>query len=174
MKHSLTFAAAIGIFITSTLATALAYPGQQFEKEAKVTLPLARVIALRAVPGGKILKYELEREAGGSGLQYDFEIKAGTTLRDSTAKSSRRTPARFSLAPEALRVLVPRWLEAARERERDGATLQRVRIGRHRTVAAAVGDARTRLGKARRVDVREVRSRDVELESADRIAEARS
>jgi len=172
MKHSLTFAAAIGIFITSTLATALAYPGQQFEKEAKVTLPLARVIALRAVPGGKILKYELEREAGGSGLQYDFEIKAGTTLRDGEVVA--QTPARFSLAPEALRVLVPRWLEAARERERDGATLQRVRIGRHRTVAAAVGDARTRLGKARRVDVREVRSRDVELESADRIAEARS
>ncbi len=82
MKNTLVFASAIGLFITSTLATASAFPGQRFTKDAKVTLAQARTIALHAVPGGKVMKYELEREAGGNGLQYDFEIKAGAQLRD--------------------------------------------------------------------------------------------
>ncbi|MDQ6932590.1 MAG: PepSY domain-containing protein [Candidatus Eremiobacteraeota bacterium] len=58
--------------------------------EAKVTLLEARAIALRTVPG-KIVSQELERERGGSGLRYTFDIKAGETTREVgvDAKSGR-------------------------------------------------------------------------------------
>ncbi|MDQ6648456.1 MAG: PepSY domain-containing protein [Pseudomonadota bacterium] len=46
---------------------------------AKIKMPEARQIALRTYPG-KIVKEELEKESGGSGLRYSFDIKskAGT------------------------------------------------------------------------------------------------
>ena len=53
-----------------------AYTGQQMAKNAKVTLPEARAIALKAFPG-KITDEELETEKGGSGLRYSFDIKNG-------------------------------------------------------------------------------------------------
>ncbi len=46
-------------------------------KEANVTLVQARAIALRTVHG-KIISQELERERGGSGLRYTFDIKTAT------------------------------------------------------------------------------------------------
>ncbi|TAL84744.1 MAG: peptidase M4 [Rhodanobacter sp.] len=42
--------------------------------QAKIQMPQARQIALRAYPG-KIVKEELEKESGGSGLRYSFDIK---------------------------------------------------------------------------------------------------
>lgn len=53
-----------------------AYTGQEMAKNAKVTLPEARAIALKAFPG-KITDEELETEKGGSGLRYSFDIKNG-------------------------------------------------------------------------------------------------
>ena len=53
-----------------------AYTGQELAKNAKVTLPDARAIALKAFPG-KITDEELEKEKGGSGLRYSFDIKNG-------------------------------------------------------------------------------------------------
>jgi uncharacterized membrane protein YkoI len=53
-----------------------AYTGQELAKNAKVTLPEARAIALKAFPG-KITDEELETEKGGSGLRYSFDIKNG-------------------------------------------------------------------------------------------------
>jgi uncharacterized membrane protein YkoI len=47
--------------------------GTQYTKEAKVTLTAARKIALKARPG-QITDQELEREDGGSGLRYSFDI----------------------------------------------------------------------------------------------------
>lgn len=46
---------------------------------AKIKMPEARQIALKTYPG-KIVKEELEKESGGSGLRYSFDIKskAGT------------------------------------------------------------------------------------------------
>jgi uncharacterized membrane protein YkoI len=41
--------------------------------EAKITSPAARVIALKAQPG-TVSEWELEKEAGGSGLRYSFDI----------------------------------------------------------------------------------------------------
>jgi uncharacterized membrane protein YkoI len=50
------------------------YTGEELAKYAKVTLPEARSIALKAFPG-KITDEELEKEKGGSGLRYSFDIK---------------------------------------------------------------------------------------------------
>src|SRR6516164_7036575 len=53
-----------------------AYSGEELAKYAKVTLAEARAIALKAFPG-KITDEELEKEKGGSGLRYSFDIKNG-------------------------------------------------------------------------------------------------
>lgn len=53
-----------------------AYTGKELAMYTKVTLPEARSIALKAFPG-KITDEELEREKGGSGLRYSFDIKNG-------------------------------------------------------------------------------------------------
>src|SRR5262245_49017301 len=52
------------------------YTGQRLAGKAKVTLNEARSIALRARPGA-ITNEELEKEKGGSGLRYSFDIKSG-------------------------------------------------------------------------------------------------
>jgi len=57
---------------------AYAYTGEQYAKEAKVTLKEARAIANKA-RAGTITDQELERESGGSGLRYSFDIKKGQT-----------------------------------------------------------------------------------------------
>jgi uncharacterized membrane protein YkoI len=63
--------------LTVTFALpALAYTGQKLAGEAKIGIKKARAIALKAYPG-KITDEELEREHGGSGLRYSFDIKRG-------------------------------------------------------------------------------------------------
>ncbi len=42
--------------------------------KTKITMEQARIIALKAFPG-KIADEELEKEKGGSGLRYSFDIK---------------------------------------------------------------------------------------------------
>lgn len=49
--------------------------GHELAAQAKVTLAGARAAALKARPG-KIVDQELEKEAGGSGLRYSFDITA--------------------------------------------------------------------------------------------------
>lgn len=69
----------IGRFLLMSIALlpgiALAGPAQTSVKP-KITLAQARAIALRARPG-KVTDNELEKEKGGSGLRYSFDIKAG-------------------------------------------------------------------------------------------------
>jgi Peptidase propeptide and YPEB domain len=62
-------------------ASAIAFTGQELAKDAKVDIEQARKIALKAHPG-KITDEELEREAGGSGLRYSFDIKAGKVVQE--------------------------------------------------------------------------------------------
>ncbi|HYK78477.1 MAG TPA: PepSY domain-containing protein [Micropepsaceae bacterium] len=57
---------------------ASAYSGEELAKTAKVTLDEARAIALKARPG-TVTDQELEKEKGGSGLRYSFDIKDGKT-----------------------------------------------------------------------------------------------
>ena len=52
----------------------LGYTGEKLAKTAKITLEQAADIALKARPG-KITDKELEREKGGSGLRYSFDIR---------------------------------------------------------------------------------------------------
>ena len=62
--------------VTSALP-AFAYTGERLAKNAKVTIVEARSIALRARPG-KITDEELEKEKGGSGLRYSFDVQSGS------------------------------------------------------------------------------------------------
>jgi uncharacterized membrane protein YkoI len=56
----------------------MAYTGEELAKDAKIDLQAARNIALKVRPG-EITDEELEKEKGGSGLRYSFDIKRGTT-----------------------------------------------------------------------------------------------
>jgi uncharacterized membrane protein YkoI len=60
---------------------ALAYTGEKLGKNAKVSIAEARTIALKAHPG-KITDEELEKEKGGSGLRYSFDIKTATGVQE--------------------------------------------------------------------------------------------
>jgi uncharacterized membrane protein YkoI len=60
---------------------AMAYTGQELASQAKVGIAEARAIALKAFPG-KITDEELEKENGGSGLRYSFDIKRGTVTQE--------------------------------------------------------------------------------------------
>ncbi|HET7084766.1 MAG TPA: PepSY domain-containing protein [Rhizomicrobium sp.] len=55
--------------------SAFAYSGEKLASQAKLTMADAQTIALKARPG-KITDRELEREKGGSGLRYSFDIKS--------------------------------------------------------------------------------------------------
>jgi uncharacterized membrane protein YkoI len=58
---------------------ALGYSGENLASQAKITMEQATAIAQHARPG-KITDKELEREGGGSGLRYSFDVHAtGTT-----------------------------------------------------------------------------------------------
>jgi uncharacterized membrane protein YkoI len=67
---SLVFAAACA----SSFAVAAPRPAHPAQ-HARITMAQARAIALKARPGN-ITDAELEREGGGSGLRYSFDIKA--------------------------------------------------------------------------------------------------
>ena len=56
--------------------TALAFPGAELAGQAKISMIHAIAIAQKARPG-TIADKELERERGGSGLRYSFDIKSG-------------------------------------------------------------------------------------------------
>lgn len=78
MKHRI-FASLYAAALVGSVAfgaAAASYPGSQLERQAKVSLTKARQIAVAARPG-KILDQELEKEAGGSGLRYAFDIASG-------------------------------------------------------------------------------------------------
>jgi uncharacterized membrane protein YkoI len=64
----------LGLALAMTAASAFAYTGQKYSGEAKFTMEQARSIALKVHPG-KITDEELEREKGGSGLRYSFDIR---------------------------------------------------------------------------------------------------
>jgi uncharacterized membrane protein YkoI len=60
-------------------ATDNRFSGHELAADAKVSLTQARAIALRSRPG-EITDEELERERGGSGLRYSFDVRsAGVT-----------------------------------------------------------------------------------------------
>jgi uncharacterized membrane protein YkoI len=98
-KSNLAIAAAVSAVVATT-ALASAFPGQQYASQASITITQARSMAQRVVPG-KILSEELEKEAGGTGLRYTFDIRkanGGVHEVGIDAKSGRnagRRPRRF-------------------------------------------------------------------------------
>ena len=82
MKYGLRIVAALSLAGSGTIASAATthqpgYTGQELAPMAKVSMARARVIALNA-RSGKITDAELEKETGGSGLRYSFDIKQGS------------------------------------------------------------------------------------------------
>jgi len=59
--------------------SAFAYTDQELAGKAKITIDQARSIALKARPG-TITDEELEKEKGGSGLRYSFNVKSGKVV----------------------------------------------------------------------------------------------
>jgi len=75
--HKLIIGAAIAaVTLGSAVSASVSptqYSGHELAKDAKITLNQARSVALKARPG-RIMDQELEREAGGSGLRYSFDV----------------------------------------------------------------------------------------------------
>lgn len=59
---------------SAALAAEAAFTGHELSGQAKVSLEQARAIALKARPG-QITDQELEKEKGGTGLRYSFDVK---------------------------------------------------------------------------------------------------
>ncbi|ADL54947.1 PepSY domain-containing protein [Gallionella capsiferriformans] len=73
--------AVMAITMTAFAVNASAYTGQELAGEAKVSMTEAREVALKAHPG-KVTDEELEKEKGGSGLRYSFDIKHGKVTQE--------------------------------------------------------------------------------------------
>ena len=67
----------VGAFTCNTPAKA--FSGEELAKDAKLSIDDARKIALKAT-AGTITDEELEKEKGGSGLRYTFDIKKGKDI----------------------------------------------------------------------------------------------
>jgi uncharacterized membrane protein YkoI len=66
---------------SNALADAAHLTGDKYLPLAKISLDQARTIALKACPGA-ITDQELEKEKGGSGLRYSFDIKTAAGVRE--------------------------------------------------------------------------------------------
>jgi uncharacterized membrane protein YkoI len=65
----------------ATLSPAQSFTGERLAADAKLTLDEARAIALKVFPG-TIASEELEKEKGGSGLRYSFDIENGSVVHE--------------------------------------------------------------------------------------------
>jgi uncharacterized membrane protein YkoI len=75
---SLVLSAAIALLLLSGAASASTAADAA---KARVDMPHARAIALKTYPG-TIAKEELEKEQGGSGLRYSFDVKGSKGTRE--------------------------------------------------------------------------------------------
>lgn len=81
MKHTIKVAVIVAAISSIGVLTAHAYTGHELAKGAKVSIAEARSIALKAHPG-KITAEELEKESGGSGMRYSFDIRHGKVTQE--------------------------------------------------------------------------------------------
>ncbi len=81
VRHSVISHLTLAILLGSAMSNAHAYRGESLASTAKITMAQARSIAVKAFPG-KIVKSELEKEKGGSGLRYSFDIRHGNTTHE--------------------------------------------------------------------------------------------
>lgn len=64
------------VILAFAASPAFAYTGEKLAPQTKITLPQAEAIALKVRPG-TVTDRELEKERGGSGLRYSFDIRSG-------------------------------------------------------------------------------------------------
>lgn len=123
MKSNKSLIALVGATVLSLSTGAVyAYPGASLAKTAKVTMEQARVQALREAPG-TIKSAELEKERGGSGLRFSFDIQTKHGLREvgidavtgKVLENSRESAQ--AEADEARSEREPQGVEAAHGRE---------------------------------------------------------
>jgi uncharacterized membrane protein YkoI len=82
MKFTVTSVSALAIALAvaggvfAATHTGASFAGHKLGSKAHITLAQAQVIALKARLGA-ITDQELEKEGGGSGLRYSFDIKSG-------------------------------------------------------------------------------------------------
>ncbi len=84
MKNRSSRCLSVAIGVATLLALsypAFAYTGEKLARHAKISIKHAREIALKAYPG-LITDEEFEREQGGSGLRYSFDIKNGSVTQE--------------------------------------------------------------------------------------------
>jgi uncharacterized membrane protein YkoI len=75
------YAALLALITTLAVGTSAASAQAQQRAQAKLSIEEARAIALQQVPG-EIMKEELDRERGGSGLRYSFDIRQSKTWHE--------------------------------------------------------------------------------------------
>jgi uncharacterized membrane protein YkoI len=68
-------ASCLALVVLVCATEAEAYEGEQLAQKAKITIDQARSIALKA-RHGSVADEELEKEKGGTGLRYSFDIKS--------------------------------------------------------------------------------------------------
>lgn len=71
----------LALVLSVAAVNAFAYTGEEFAGQSKINMEQARAIALKAHPG-KITDEELEKENGGSGLRYSFDIRHGKITQE--------------------------------------------------------------------------------------------
>ncbi len=76
MKKLMIGSAVLALILAPAVSASVSptkYVGHALARNAKITLKQARAAALKARPG-RIVDQELEKESGGSGLRYSFDI----------------------------------------------------------------------------------------------------
>ncbi len=81
MRHVLIASISLALALAGAALTAQTMSPANLKAQAKVSMTHARAIAQKAYPG-KIVKEELEQEAGGSGLRYSFDIKSAKATHE--------------------------------------------------------------------------------------------
>jgi uncharacterized membrane protein YkoI len=89
----------LGLILMAAASHAFAFAGQKYAGEARISLAEARAIALKAHPG-KITDQELEREKGGSGLRYSFDIRQARNSHTQEVGVDAKTGGVLENAPE--------------------------------------------------------------------------
>ncbi len=79
MKYSKRLICAAAFLAVGLPSAALAWSGENLAPRAKITMDQATAIALKARPG-TVTDRELEREGGGSGLRFSFDIKSNAVV----------------------------------------------------------------------------------------------
>jgi uncharacterized membrane protein YkoI len=81
MRSAFIASISLCLLLAGAAVAAQAASPANLKAQAKVNMSHARQIALKAYPG-KIVKEELEQEAGGSGLRYSFDIKSAKATHE--------------------------------------------------------------------------------------------